>query len=253
MAIAQRHDQILAELNTHNRVSVVALSRLLHVTAVTIRKDLEQLQDQGLVTRIHGGAALSGRGRLERQLTARENEHKEEKQRIARAAADLIQSGQRIFLDASTTALFVARLIKDRRDLIVITNGLYTAVELSYCDGISTIVLGGTVRHRSSSLVGNLADAVTQRLRVDLGFFGARGLTPRDGLMEADLDEAQLKQGLVAAATTVIGIADSSKFGKRYLSAFALPEEVDRIITDTQAPASSVAECRARGIQVDLV
>ena len=70
MAIAQRHDQILAELNTHNRVSVVALSRLLHVTAVTIRKDLEQLQDQGLVTRIHGGAALSGRGRLERQLTA---------------------------------------------------------------------------------------------------------------------------------------------------------------------------------------
>jgi DeoR/GlpR family transcriptional regulator of sugar metabolism len=253
MTIAQRQDRILAHLNTHERGTVIELSRLLEVTEVTIRKDLGHLQDQGLVTRLHGGAAISGRGRLERHLAARENEHKEEKQRIARTAAGLIQSGQRIFLDASTTALFVARLIKDRRDLVVITNGLYTAVELSYCDGISTIVLGGAVRHRSSSLVGSLSDAVTQRLRVDLGFFGARGLTPRDGLMEADLDEAQLKHNLVKASNTVIGIADSSKFGPRYLSAFALPDEVQRIITDIQAPPAMVAELRTYGIQVDLV
>lgn len=253
MNIADRQDMILAHLNAHERATVAELSRLLEVTEVTIRKDLEQLQDQGLVSRMHGGAAISGRGRLERHLAARENEHKEEKQRIARAAADLIHSGQRIFLDASTTALYVARLIKDRRDLVVVTNGLYLALELSYCEGIATIVLGGTLRPRSNSLVGSHADELTQRLRIDLGFFGARGLTPRDGLMEGDLDEAQLKHSMVKAADAVIGIADSSKFGSRFLSAFALPDEVHRLITDTQAPAALVAELRARGIQVDLV
>lgn len=252
MTIESRQGQILSLLSSRERVSVIELSQLLTVTEVTIRKDLERLQEQGLVTRVHGGAAISSRGRLERNQIARESERRAEKLRIARVAAELIQSGQRIFLDASTTALFIARLIKDRRDLVVVTNGLYTAVELSYCDSIATIVLGGTVRHRSSSLVGSLADSMTQRLRVDLGFFGARGLTPRDGLMEVDLDEAQLKHNMVRASDVVIGVADSSKFGARYLNAFALPDEIHRIITDVQAPEPAVAEFRAHGIQVDL-
>src|SRR3954462_13450387 len=105
---------------------------------------------------MHGGAVVSGRGQLELYFAAREQEHREEKRRIAQAAAALVQSGQQIFLDASTTALHVARLIKDREDLVVVTNGLYTALELNFSADITTIVVGGTMRHRSSSLVGNL-------------------------------------------------------------------------------------------------
>jgi DeoR/GlpR family transcriptional regulator of sugar metabolism len=253
LSIDRRRDQILAYLSARDRTSVSELSQTLGVSEVTVRKDLDQLEAQGFLTRVHGGAVVSGRGRLELYFAAREQEHLEEKRRIAQAAAALVQSGQRIFLDASTTALQVARLIKDREDLIVVTNGLYTALELNFCAGITTIVVGGTMRRRSSSLVGSLNHNSLQRLRVDIGLFGARGATARDGLMESEIDEAQMKQQLVSASSLVVGIVDSSKFGTMAFSAFALPHEIDCIITDAAAPAAIVSELRAQGVTVDLV
>lgn len=249
----RRREQILRYLSQHDRSSVVELSQHLGVSEVTVRKDLDVLEGQGMLTRVHGGATVSGRGRMERYFAAREQEALEEKRRIAQAAAALIQSGQRIFLDGSTTALQVARLIKDREDLIVVTNGLYTALELNFSAGITTIVVGGTMRHRSSSLVGSLNINSLRRLRFDQGFFGARALTAEDGLMEADLDEAQLKQQMVSAAQVVVGIVDSSKFEARSFSAFALPHEIDRIISDEAAAAAVVDALRGQGIAVDLV
>jgi DeoR/GlpR family transcriptional regulator of sugar metabolism len=249
----RRREQLLAYLSTQDRAGVGELSQVLGVSEVTVRKDLDALEGQGLLLRMHGGAMVSGRGRLERHFATREQERLEEKQRIARAAAALVRSGQRIFLDASTTALQVARLLKDREELIVVTNGLYTALELTFSVGITTIVVGGTMRHRSSSLVGGLSADLVQRLRVDLGFFGARAVTGRDGLMEADLDETQLKQRLVQASTVVVGIVDSSKLGSTAFSVFALPHEIDRIITDKAAPPAVVDELRGQGVIVDLV
>jgi DeoR/GlpR family transcriptional regulator of sugar metabolism len=249
----RRREQILAYLSAHERTSVGELSQSLDVSEVTVRKDLDQLEAQGLLTRVRGGAVVSGRGRLERYFASREQEHLEEKRRIAQAASGLIYSGQRIFLDASTTALQIAHLIKDREELVVVTNGLYTALELNFSAGITTIVVGGTMRHRSSSLVGSFNYNSLQRLRVEAGFFGARGVTARDGLMESDLEEAQLKQQMVSASELVVGIIDSSKFGTTSFSAFALPQEVHRIITDEAAPPEIVADLRAQGVQVELV
>jgi DeoR/GlpR family transcriptional regulator of sugar metabolism len=253
MSPERRREQILAYLSAHDRTQVSELSQVLGVSEVTVRKDLDVLESQGVLTRVHGGAVVSGRGRLELYFAAREQEHLEEKRRIAQAAAALIKSGQRIFLDASTTALQVARLIKDREDLVVVTNGLYTALELNFCAGITTIVVGGTMRRRSSSLVGSLNHNSLQRLRVDIGLFGARGVTAQDGMMESELDEAQLKQQLVSASGLVVGIADSSKFGTVSFSAFALPHEIDRIITDERAPPAIVAELRSSNVTVELV
>lgn len=249
----RRREQILAYLSAQERTSVGDLSHSLGVSEVTVRKDLEQLEAQGMLTRVRGGAVVSGRGRLERYFAAREQEHLEEKRRIAQAAAALICSGQQIFLDASTTALQVAHLIKDREDLIVVTNGIYTALELNFCAGITTIVVGGTMRRRSSSLVGSFNYNSLQRLRVDIGFFGAIGVTAYDGLMESDMEEAKLKQQMVSASATVVGIADGSKFGVTAFSAFALPQEINRIITDDQAPAVIVHDLRSQGLVVDLV
>ena len=253
MSPERRREQVLAYLSARDRTSVSELSQLLGVSEVTVRKDLDVLEMQGVLTRVHGGAVISGRGRLELYFATREQEHLEEKRRIAQAAAALVQSGQSIFLDASTTALQVARLIKDREDLIVVTNGLYTALELNFSAGITTLVVGGTMRRRSSSLVGSLNVNSLQRLRVELGFFGARGVTAPDGLMESDIDEAQLKQQMASASGRVIGIVDSSKFGIVAFSAFALPHEIDRIITDEGAPTSIVKELRERDIAVTLV
>ena len=249
----QRREQILAFLNAQERTSVYELSQALDVSEVTVRKDLDQLELQGLLTRVRGGAVVSGRGRLERYFAAREQEHIEEKRRIAQAAAALIRPGQQVFLDASTTALQVARLIKEREDLVVVTNGLYTALELNFSSGITTIVVGGAMRPRSSSLVGSFNFESLRRLRFDSGYFGARGVTARDGLMESDVEEALLKQQIVSASQTVIGVVDSSKFGMTAFSAFALPQEIDCIITDDGAPSEVVAELRALNIKVDLV
>lgn len=253
MSTEQRREQILIHLNRNDRCSVGELSQLLGVSEVTVRKDLDVLELQGLLTRYHGGAIASGRSRLELYFAAREQEHVEEKRRIAQAAAALIESGQHIFLDASTTALQIARLIKDRHGLTVVTNGLFTALELNFCSGVMTIVIGGLVRPRSSSLVGKLNQDLAERLRFDIGFFGARGVTARDGMMESDVGEAQLKQQMVSSSELVVGVADSSKLGDRAFNVFALPHEISRIITDTAAPAAIVNDLRARGIIVDLV
>jgi DeoR/GlpR family transcriptional regulator of sugar metabolism len=253
MPAERRRERILSFLNAQERTSVYELSRALDVSEVTVRKDLDQLEMQGLLTRVRGGAVVSGRGRLERYFAAREQEHIEEKRRIAQAAAALVRSGQQVFLDASTTALQVARLIKEREDLVVVTNGLYTALELTFSTGITTIVVGGTMRYRSSSLVGSFNNDSLRRLRFDTGFFGARGVTPRDGLMESDVEEALLKQKVVSASETVVGVVDSSKFGVTAFTAFALPQEVHRIITDEAAPREIVTELRALNIKVELV
>jgi DeoR/GlpR family transcriptional regulator of sugar metabolism len=252
MSPERRREQIVGYLSTHDRASVGELSQILGVSEVTIRKDLDGLEAQGLLLRVHGGAMASGRGRLELHFASREQEHLEEKRRIAQAAAALVYSGQRIFLDASTTALQIARLLKDREGLTVVTNGLYTALELTFSAGITTVVVGGTMRHRSSSLVGSLSGDLLQRLRVDIGFFGARAVTG-DGLMEADIEEAQLKQRLVQVSAMVVGIVDASKFGSTAFSIFALPREVDRVITDDAAPPAIVEALRAYDIAVDLV
>ncbi len=249
----RRRDQILRYLSARDRTSVGELSEVLGVSEVTVRKDLDVLEAQGVLTRVHGGAIVSGRGRLELHFAVREQEHLEEKRRIAEAAAALVHSGQRIFLDASTTALQVARLIKDRTEVVVVTNGLYTALELNFCTGITTMVVGGTMQRRSSSLVGSLNYDLLRRLRVDIGFFGARGVTGADGLMESDIDEAQLKQQMVSAAGLVVGIVDASKFGAIAFSAFALPHEIDRIFTNERAPIAVVNALREQGVNVELV
>jgi DeoR/GlpR family transcriptional regulator of sugar metabolism len=249
----QRREQILQLLNSGERTSVAELSQALDVSEVTVRKDLDHLELQGLLTRVRGGAVVSGRGRLERYFAAREQEHIEEKRRIAQAAATLVRSGQQIFLDGSTTALQLARLIKERKDLVVVTNGLYTALELNFSPGITTIVVGGTMRRRSGSLVGSFSHDALRRLRFDIGFFGARGVSAQDGLTESAIEEALLKQQMASASETVVGMVDSSKFDVTAFSAFALPHEVDRIITDDAAPPDTVEKLRTEGVIMVLV
>jgi DeoR/GlpR family transcriptional regulator of sugar metabolism len=248
-----RRETILAHLSTRDRAAVIDLSQLLGVSDVTVRKDLDALEGLGLLTRVHGGAVISGRGRIELHFAARAQQQIEEKRRIAQSAAALIRGYQRIFLDASSTAVEVARLIKDHKNLLVVTNGLFTALELNFSPGVTTIVVGGRMRRRSSSLVGGTSLNALERLRLQVGVFGAAGVTGADGLLEADLDEANLKQQVVAACEIVVGIVDSRKFGVSALSAFALPHELDRVITDAAAPAAIVAALRAQDVLVDLV
>jgi DeoR family transcriptional regulator of aga operon len=233
-------------------MTVAELSTILEVSEVTIRKDLDVLESQGLILRVHGKAVVSGLGHAERRFAARQNQHSDQKQRIAEAAAALIRNDQTIFLDASTTTFQITPLIADRQNVLVVTSGLYTALALAFCPGIRVCIAGDTLRSQSYSLSGEIAENV-RRLWLDLGFFGASGLTSEDGLLEADLLEAKLKRQMVTAVRTVVGLVDSSKFGGGGASAYALPSEIDSIITDTHAPSTIVDALSAQGIQINRV
>jgi DeoR/GlpR family transcriptional regulator of sugar metabolism len=249
----ERRDLLLARLRERAGTSVTELSTYIGVSEVTIRKDLDLLESQGMLTRVHGGAVISSRGRVLLRVAEREQLQIEAKRRIAQAAIELIKPKQTLFFDSSTTALQIVRLLGGREDLTVITNGLYTAIEASAYPDITVIDVGGVVRPWSSSVIGNLTQDFIQRLHIDIAFLGARGVTSRLGLTELDLDEAQTKRQIVRVSDMVVCVADATKFGEDQAMSFALPHEIDRIITDQDAPNALVEELRALNIKVDVV
>jgi DeoR/GlpR family transcriptional regulator of sugar metabolism len=185
-----RRDLIIDELRRQDEVTVSRLSELLGVSDVTIRKDLQQLEDQGYLTRVRGGAVFSGRGQLELRFAARQQLALEEKRRLAARAAQYVRPGATIFLDGSTTVFQMTRLLRHIQGLTVITNGLYAALELSFAPEITTIVVGGILRKQSSSLVDLLTPELLRRLHVDVAFVSCRGFT-------VEIDGVGLARGTV--------------------------------------------------------
>lgn len=249
----ERREMIIQALREQDVVTVVELSRRLGVTEVTTRKDLQQLEEQGYLTRVRGGAVMSGRGQLELRFAARQQLFLEEKRRITARAARYIQPGSTIFLDGSSTVFQMTRLLRDQQNLTVVTNGLYAALELSFAPEVTTIVVGGILRRRTSSLVDVLSPNLLRRLHVDIAFLSCRGFTTEHGMMESDLREAQLKRAMGLAARQVIALVDHSKFDESFTASSMLPEEIDRLISDTDLPANTRAAVEAAGITLELV
>lgn len=248
-----RRDRIIEELRRHDEVTVGRLSELLRVSDVTIRKDLQQLEDQGYLTRVRGGAVFSGRGQLELRFAARQQLGLEEKRRLAARAVDFVQPGATIFLDGSTTVFQMTRLLRQVQGLTVITNGLYAALELSFASEITTIVVGGILRKQSSSLVDLLTPELLRRLHVDVAFLSCRGFTVAHGLMESDLREAQLKRSMAQAAKQVVALVDCSKVGYTYMASSVLSEEIDTLLIDSGLDDETQRELHQMGVSVELV
>lgn len=248
-----RRERIIQELRQQDEVTVADLSARLGVSDVTIRKDLQQLEDQGYLTRVRGGAVFSGRGQLELRFAARQQICLEEKRRIAARAAQFIRPGATIFLDGSSTVFQMTRLLRQVQGLTVVTNGLYAALELSFAPDVTTIVVGGILRRQSSSLVDLLTPELLRRLHVDLAFLSCRGFTLEHGLMESDLREAQLKRAMAQAAQKVIALVDHSKFGNVYIASSVLPEEIDCLLVDSGLAPEDQAALEAAGIPLELV
>ena len=249
---ALRRQRIIDDLHEHDEVSVVGLSRQLGVSDVTIRKDLQQLEDQGYLTRVRGGAVFSGRGQLELRFAARQQLCLEEKRRIALRAVEYVRPGSTIFLDGSSTVFQMTRLLHDMHGLTVVTNGLYAALELSFAVDVTTIVVGGILRKQSSSLVDLLTPEMLRRLHVDAAFLSCRGLTVEHGMMESDLREAQIKRSMGQAAEQVIALVDHSKAGEKFLASSLLLEEVDHLISDSELPGEVNAAIAKAGVALEL-
>lgn len=228
----ERRERIIQVLREQDEVSVAELSQRLGVSEVTTRKDLQQLEEQGYLTRVRGGAVVSGRGQLELRFAARQQLNLEEKRRIAARAVELIQPGSTIFLDGSTTAFQMTRLLRDMHNLTVITTGLYAALELSFAPDVTTIVVGGILRRRTSSLVDTLSPNLLRRLHVDIAFLSCRAFSAEQGMMESDLREAQMKRAMAETALRKVALVDHAKFASVYVATSLLPEEIDLLIVD---------------------
>lgn len=248
-----RRELIIEELRRQDEVTVTGLSERLGVSDVTIRKDLQQLEDQGYLTRVRGGAVFSGRGQLELRFAARQQLGLEEKRRLAARAAKFVRPGATIFLDGSTTVFQMTRLLRHIQGLTVITNGLYAALELSFAPEITTIVVGGILRKQSSSLVDLLTPELLRRLHVDVAFLSCRGFTLEHGLMESDLREAQLKRAMAQAAQQIVALVDHSKIGNVYIASSMLPEELDTLLVDSNLSAEQRAALEQANLPLEIV
>jgi DeoR/GlpR family transcriptional regulator of sugar metabolism len=254
MLINDRQNQILDILVEQQSVSVTELVALLNVSAVTIRTDLNQLADQGKLVRTHGGAMLVGeKTRQELTFATRQQLHAAQKECIGALAASLVQPLDSILLDASTTALAVGRVLKQRQDLTevtIISTGVWTALEMLGTPHLNIMLAGGNLRNTTGSMIGSIAREVLSKINIHRAFLGAWGLTVTHGLTEANMQEVELKQFIIERCQEVIAVVDSSKFGQVALSTFAPLDKISRIVTDDGAPAEMVAEFRARGIEV---
>ncbi len=222
---------LLSLLQQEGQLSVRSASEALGVSEVTIRNDLAVLEREGLLQRTWGGAMLRQQLRPEGAFMARLQEQRDAKERIAVAAARQVHDHDTIFLDASTTAFYIAQQLKERQHLTVITNGLYTALELGSLPAITTIVIGGQVRGDTGSLVGTLSADLLAKLQVGKGFFSARGLTLAKGLMESTIVEGQLKELVIKHVNQVVAVLDESKLGSTALTSFCPVANIQCLIT----------------------
>lgn len=243
-----REQAILLDLESAGRVSVNELARRFGVSTVTVRKDLDALERRSLLRRIRGGAVSAGQAD-EGAWQMRARHSLEAKQAIARAAAGLVGNGDVIALDASTTCYCLAQQLRDRRNLVVVTNGMRTAMMLMAESTAMVVLPGGVLRRSAESMVGPLGDLLTGRGRITKGFFGLVGLSTELGLLEVSVEEAQTKSFLAGACDKVYGLFDSSKAARFALHPFVGPGRVAALYTDDGIDAGLVREWAAAGVE----
>ena len=234
MLAHQRHGVILEAVREHGGVRVADLVERLGVSEMTVRRDIGELSRRGLVARVHGGAAaVGGRSSEEPGFAAKSVLQIDAKRAIAAAAAELVEPGASVALSAGTTTAEVARALREKPGLTVVTNSPRVADLLhDPADHARTVVLTGGVRTPSDALVGPVARAGLHGLHVDLLFLGVHGFDTAAGLSTPNLSEAETDRALMAAAARVVVVADSSKWGVVGLMSFAGLDAVDVLVTD---------------------
>ncbi len=252
MRRAERLGEILQILALDGAVDVGALATRLHVSAATVRRDLQLLEEQHMLARTHGGAVASG-VMYELPLRYKAARHHPEKIRIAREAATRIAEGAVVGFTGGTTTTEVARAALDLRGLTVVTNALNIAGELAIRSDLKLVVTGGTARPESYELVGPIAERALEQLNLDVAIVGVDGIASAEGLTTHHEVEAHTNRSLLERARTVVAVADSSKLGLVAFARICPIDAVDELITDDAADASTVAAIRDAGVAVTTV
>ncbi len=253
MKTDRRREQILNLLQDTGTLNVLNLADLFGVSVVTIRKDLDDLESEGLLQRTFGGAVFSHRSRFNKSFLERTRLHQLAKRAIAAAALEYIKDGDTIILDAGTTTLALAQLLKQQvKSAFIITCSVPVALELSSA-GYDILLLGGMVRNKSLALLGRETLTILDRYQADKAFLGSSGFTVEKGHTTPNPDDAQIKEAIMRASKERYVLVDSSKYGDRCLTRFAHLRDVDLTITDSHLSKSMVKTLEAAGANLRVV
>lgn len=249
MGMIDRKVEIEQKVKRLGRVSVAELAEEYGVSTMTIRRDLARLEREGLVTVEYGGAILKQRSMLESDMTQKQTEFLEEKQRIAQVAAEFVQDGDSVFVDAGTTACEVARLLNQRKGLQIMTNSLLAANILATNSENKLTMCPGEYRAMSMAFMGQMMDEFLESFRFDVLFLGVEGITP-DGIYVPDETDGITKKKLIRQSNSVICVADHSKIGQTFHYHIAELEQVNHLVTDSGMDAAYSEQLQK---QTDLI
>src|SRR5260370_1040368 len=248
-----RRQQMLNLLEETGTLDVGELADRFGVSVVTIRKDLDELGAEGLLERTFGGAVFSHRSRFNRAFLQRALEHRQEKRAIAAAALEYVQDGDTIILDAGTTTLALAQVLKEQvKSVFVIPCSVPVALELSSA-GYDILLLGGMVRNKSLALLGRETLRIIERYRADKAFLGSTGFTAEKGHSTPNPEDAQIKEAIMRVADEIYVLVDSSKYGHNCLTSFARLRDIDLTITDSHLSSSKAKSLEAAGATLRMV
>jgi DeoR/GlpR family transcriptional regulator of sugar metabolism len=233
MLANQRREKILELLKEDGQAKVLDLSRIFKVTEVTIRQDLERLEKEGNIIREHGGAYLKNFDANIQNLSLLNRENMELKMTIARKAIDFINEGDTIILDSGSTTTEIAKLMKNYKNLTVITNALNIALILGAQAGINVIVTGGEFKAPTISLTGQKAADFFQNLHVDKLFLATAGIALKSGLTYPGISDICVKRAMIESANSIYLVADSTKIGKNSFASLGALSLIDYLITDS--------------------
>jgi DeoR/GlpR family transcriptional regulator of sugar metabolism len=246
----ERHILIRRLVDGQGRVTVAEVSERLGVSEATIRRDLEEMQGRGWLYRTHGGAVRVDRALREPPINQRLQEQADEKQRIGRAAAQLIRDGETIFLGSSTTVLDMARNIPENYNLKVITNSIPIVNELANHPHIELVVIGGVMRPSELSLVGHFAEEMLKEFRADQVFMGIRAIDIINGFTNDDLQDSILDRTIMKIAPRIVILADHTKFGRVSTVLVGPLTAAQVIVTDGGTTSEMIDDLRALDIEV---
>lgn len=234
MLAIERRNKILAMLQRDSRVVVSDLSVSFNVTEETIRRDLEKLEKEGFAKKTYGGAIINESLNVDLPYTVRKKANVSNKQYIAEIISSMIEDGDHIMMDASSTAVYVAKHLKTKKNITIITNSIEILLELSEVTGWKVLSTGGTLREGSLSLVGYQAEKMLTNYHVDKAIISCKGIDLDKGITDSNEMDAQIKKLMFESANTRILAADNSKFNKISFTKIGDLEDIDIMITDSE-------------------
>ena len=249
MTMQERLDRLMALLSRQRYGSVAELAKELRVSEMTVRRYLDKLEQRNLIKRTHGGA-YTGQEMIEVDYRIRETVFQDEKSSIGAAAYSMIRPGESVYIDAGSTAAFLALSIDDTKRITVVTHSLVVAQTLEQCQNVETILLGGKVHGATHSLMGPLAEEAIQQFKFNTAFLGASGINVNHGLTQSTLDEIPIKKAVAASSKKVVILADSSKLRRDVLVLFLRIPQIDVLITDAGITEHEKANLEEQGVEV---